>query len=315
MIEQRPRHYLAVFLLLLAVVFWGFSFISTKIVLAEIPPASIAWFRQFIAVGVLTPWILIALARGRWSQLRGVCTRDALLTALSGFFGIVLYFVCENTGMKSTTAANASMIVAAVPIFTLFTEAIFFKLAITRRLLSCLALSVAGVYLVVSTGGRVDFSSATFRGNLLVVGAMACWVMYTIVNKKLTAKFSSLLLTYFQAVFSIVLFIPFILPELDRLRPPAPGSLLHLLYLGVCCSALSYIFYVYAVKRLGATISAAFLNLVPVVTVICSRFFLEEQVTSIQLLGMALIVGSLYAISVRRSVVGPAAAEQPKACR
>ena len=52
------------------------------------------------------------------------------LVAVSGLFGIVLYFVFENNGIRYTTASNASMIVAAVPIFTLFTEALFFKLRI-----------------------------------------------------------------------------------------------------------------------------------------------------------------------------------------
>ena len=47
---------------------------------------------------------------------------------------------------------------------------------------------------------------------------MVCWVGYTIINKKLTDKYSSLLLTFFQAVFSIFLFVPFILPERGRWR-------------------------------------------------------------------------------------------------
>ena len=76
--------------------------------------------------------------------------------------------------------------------------------------------------------------------------------------------------------------------------------LIHLLYLGVCCSALGYIFYVHAVKRLGATISSAFLNLIPVVTVVCGYFILGEKVSWPQLAGMSLIMISLYAIGASR---------------
>ncbi|MGE5528394.1 MAG: DMT family transporter [Patescibacteria group bacterium] len=293
------QYYLALCFIVLAVLFWGFSFISTKIVLDEIPPASIAFFRQIVSVAVLAAWVAVSLARGGWAQLHAATWRDLWLVAASGLCGIVLYFVCENTGLRYTTAANASMIVSAVPIFTLFTEALFFKLKVTARMAACLAVSIAGVYLVITGGGRLDFSSAHFRGNLLMVAAMACWVAYTIINKKLTDRYSSLLLTFSQTLASIFLFLPFILQEIGRWRMPSTAPLLHLLYLGVCCSALGYIFYVYAVKRLGATVSAAFLNLVPVVTVICGYFILGERVSWPQLAGMALILASLYALNMK----------------
>ncbi|MGE5598524.1 MAG: DMT family transporter, partial [Bacteroidota bacterium] len=294
----RGEYYLSLVLIVAAVLFWGFSFISTKIILAEVPPASIAFFRQIISVTTLLAWVIANLARGGRAQLARATWRDLGLVAASGLFGIVLYFVFENNGIRYTTASNASMIVSAVPIFTLFTEALFFKLRITGRLVGCLILSMVGVYFVVTSGGRLDFSSANTYGNLLMMGAMVCWVAYTIINKKLTDKYSSLLLTFLQAFFSLFLFLPFILAEIRRWRIPTTVPLLHLLYLGVCCSALGYIFYVYAVKRLGATVSSAFLNLVPVVTVICGYFVLGERVTRVQLTGMLLITISLYVVSM-----------------
>ena len=132
---------------------WGFSFISTKIILAEIPPATIAFYRQIIAVVTLLPLVMISLFRGGLARLAHVTWRDAGLVAVSALFGIVLNFVFENNGMRLTTASDASMIVAAVPIFTLFTEALFFKLRITSKLVACLIVSVIGVYLVITGGG------------------------------------------------------------------------------------------------------------------------------------------------------------------
>ncbi|MGQ9780395.1 MAG: DMT family transporter [Bacillota bacterium] len=249
--------------------------------------------------------ILAGFLRGRFN-LSGITRRDILLLAASGLAGIVLYFIFENNGLKYTTAASASMIVATVPIFTFFTEALFFKQRISVRPLVCLAVSVVGVYLVVANGGRPDFSSARFLGNMLVVGAMICWVAYTVINKQLTGRYPSLLLTYSQTLFSIPLFLPFVLPEIGRWRMPSTGALLHLFYLGVCCSALGYFFYVYAVKRLGATLCAAFLNLIPVVTTVGGYFILGEKAAPMQLLGMGLIMASLYALSLQGVKTGRA---------
>lgn len=299
--HEKPgkEYYLALLFLILAVIFWGYSFISTKMVLKVYGPASIAFFRQVIAAVALIIWL--GAARG----FTRVSRRDWLPLTVSAFLGIVLYFLFENTGMLYTTASNASLIVAAVPIFTMFTETFFFKLKITWKMIACLLLSIAGVYLVISINGKLDFSSARFKGNLMVVGAMVCWVFYTIVNKKLSEKYPSLMMTMLQSCISVVLFVPWIIKDIPRWQWPSWGIAGNLVYLGVFCSAMSYFFYIYAIKRLGATIGAAFLNLIPVVTVISGFLVLQEGLAVIQIIGMALIMFSLYQISAKPKRSGP----------
>lgn len=278
-------------LVLLPVIFWGISFISTKVVLREIPPVSIALFRQFIALVPLLAWALISR-----TSLR-VKPRDLLLMAGSSFFGIVLYFVFENNGLLLTTASSASMIVASVPIFTLITEAIFFKMRISGKIVLCIVTSIAGVYLVISVNGKLDFSSSAFIGNLLVIGAMISWVIYTILSRKLGNSYDGLVITIYQTALSSVLFIPFVLPEIGGWRQVTLVPLLNLIYLGVFCSAVSYFSFLYAIKRLGPTVSSAFLNLIPVVSVITGFLALGERPSIIQYIGMALILLSLFKLS------------------
>lgn len=287
------EHYLALVYIILAVIFWGLSFISTKVVLNEMPPVSIAFFRQIIATGTLLVWALSA------RNFVKPTLKELLAIAVTGFFGIVLYFIFENFGLQYTTAANASMIVAAVPVFTYFTEAVFFKLKITWKMFFCLFLSVIGVYFIISIGGRLDFSTASFKGNILVIGAMICWVIYVILNGRLTQKFSSVHLILLQSAASILLFIPFIVPEIPQWKQLTSIALFNLFYLGVFCSAFSYFFYVYGVKRIGPTMSAAFLNLIPVVTVSAGFLILHEKIAPFQILGMVLVILSLYILNLQ----------------
>ena len=203
-------YHLAVLFILLDVLFWGFSFISTKVVLSQIPPISIALFRQIIAV--MTLIILLTLTGTKLKIAR----RDAGYIVLASFFGIVMYFVLENTGLLYTTASNASMIVASLPIFTIFAEALLFRLRVTGGMILCLILSTIGVALVVTVDGRLDLSSLRLWGNLLVMGAIISWVIYTILNRRLSESYPSLTLTTFQSAASIILFIPLVIPEMGR---------------------------------------------------------------------------------------------------
>ncbi len=278
-------------LVILPVIFWGISFISTKVVLQEIPPVSIAFFRQFIALVPLFIWVLATK-----TSLR-IKPKDLLLLAGSCFFGIVLYFVFENHGLVLTTASSASMIVAAVPIFTLISEALLFKMKVNLRIVLCILTSIAGVYLVISVNGKLDFSSGAFLGNMLIMAAMVSWVVYTILSRKLGNRYVSLVITIYQTAISSVLFIPFVIPEIQSWKPVTIVPLLNLIYLGVFCSALSYFSFLHAIKRLGPTVSSAFLNLTPVVAVITGFLVLGERLSLIQYLGMALIMFSLFKLS------------------
>jgi drug/metabolite transporter (DMT)-like permease len=290
-IRNKKEYYIAIIFILLSVIFWGISFISTKVVLREMPPASIAFFRQLIAILTLVPVLFYRKAFIR------VTFKNMLTLIISAFFGIVLYFIFENNGLKFTTASNASMIVASVPVFTLLTEAVFFKLKVTFRMIWCIILSISGVYLVITVNGKLDFSSHMFLGNMLVVGAMVVWVIYTILNKSKSRELSGILITTYQAAAAVFLFIPFVISEVPSWRMITLISLVNLIYLGIFCSAFAYFFYIYAAERLGATVSAAFLNLIPVVSVIAGYFILHESLSLLQLGGMLLIMFSLYVIS------------------
>lgn len=274
--------------MLLCTVFWGYSFISTKIILNQLPPVSIAFFRQIIAVIFLFVWL-----KGS-KQLNKISLKDIPLVALGGFFGIVLYFIFENRGIQLSTASNASMIVAAVPVFTMFSEALFFKEKITFIKILSLILSFVGVYMVVTENGKLDFSSGKLLGNFLVLFAMLSWVIYTLINKKLDDKGDSKNLTFWQSLFSIFLFIPFIIPEINHWQPISLYSTMNLLYLGIFCSALAYVFYIFAARILGSTVCSAFLNLIPVVSVIAGVIVLGEKITLFQIFGMLIIMASLF---------------------
>lgn len=275
-----------------AVFVWGISFVSTKIILAELPPVSIAFFRQFVA---LVPLLIgMGIKKETFRLEKG----DWKLFVFATLFGIVLYFVCENTGLTMTTASNASMLVAAIPVFALIIESLAAHKRISPASLGCILASLAGVYCIISENGSLDLSGRTFLGNLLILGAMASWIIYTFISKGLGERYSSLKLTTVQTLLSIPLFMPFAASEIPAWRVPSLTPFLHLLFLGIFCSALAYVFFLYSIQALGPVLPSASLNLIPVVTIITGRIVLSEELTWLQAAGAVLIVGGLTLLSL-----------------
>jgi drug/metabolite transporter (DMT)-like permease len=189
------------------------------------------------------------------------------------------------------------MIVAAVPVFTLLTEMLFFKLKGGFKLFACIFASIFGVYLVISVNGRLDFSSSAFKGNMLMVGAMASWVIYTVISRKLGGSYSSFIITLYQTALSCPLFLPFLAQEIKSWKPISTAALLNLVFLGVFCSAVSYFMFLYAIKKLGQTVSSAFLNLIPAITVLTGFVVLDEKMLPVQYGGMLVIISSLFLLN------------------
>jgi drug/metabolite transporter (DMT)-like permease len=280
--------------ILLCVLFWGVSFISTKVVLRQIPPATIVIYRQIIAC------LALILLFPFWRCPSLPRREDAGRIAASALFGIVMYFVLENRGLEHTTASNASLIVSALPIFTLLAESLLYHRKVGRQMITYILISIFGVYLVVSINGRLDLTSSQLFGNLLVLGAMACWVAYSLLNRGTAERGSSLSIIFYQSLAAVLLCIPFAVQEKERWISPLAlsyASWLNVIFLGMFCSAWAYVLYIRALGRLGPTITAAFLNLIPVVTAVCGLLLLQERLTWLQVLGMILIMAALYRLN------------------
>jgi len=80
-------------------------------------------------------------------------------------------------------------------------------------------------------------------------------------------------------------FIPLSLLEWRQWKMPSTYSLAIILYLGVFCSVLAFLLYIYGLKRLDSGSAVNLLNLVPVLGVGIAFLFLHESVTLLQIVG------------------------------
>lgn len=288
------KHLLPLLAVILAVIFWGLSFLSIKVVVTEIPPATMAWLRQIPSL--LTLLILMH----RSGENFRIDRRDWLSFGAATLFGIVLYSVFENSGMQFTDPSTASMLVAAIPVFVLLIESAAKRRQPDLFTLSVILVSIVGVYLVLFDGGTPDFASSKIVGNLLVLGAMGCWIIFTFINSRLGLSYSSLKLTTVQTLFALGLFIPFALTEMPRWQVPSSLAIWNLVFLGVFCSAVAYVLYFIGMRALGPVLPSALLNLLPVVTILAMLIVFHEAPSWIQIIGAILIIGSLSALSLHK---------------
>jgi drug/metabolite transporter (DMT)-like permease len=304
---ERSR---ALFALTACVLFWGISFVSTKIAGAVFPPMSLGALRFALAL------IFLFFIKGRSAPEEKLTIQDLPLLAGAGLTGVTLYFFFENTGLGLISASAASIIVASIPALTLGAERLGGKIprpgkrrgeaaAVpapipARRWLGAL-ISMIGVVLTARGAeapppgtGSGGASGGNILGYLCMTGAALSWVAYCFLSRPLFSRRSRIYIVYWQTFFGFLGFIPFAALEFSHWGRPNPEIILHVGFLGICCSALAYRFYAQSLAVLGISVSALFLNFVPVVTVAAGFLVLGERLSPAQWAGAALVLAGVY---------------------
>ncbi|MFP3090490.1 DMT family transporter [Treponema sp. TIM-1] len=298
----------AVSALIACVVFWGVSFVSTKIAGAVFPPMSLGALRFALAL------VFLFFIKNRAVPEEKLQLQDLPLLIGAGLTGVTLYFSFENTGLGLISASEASIIVASIPALTLGAQWLGGKLPRfgkrreeapaacipPRRWVGAL-ISMIGVGLTArgaeslppGTGTGVS-AGGNILGYLCMIGAALSWVAYCFLTPPLFSRRSRIYIVYWQTFFGFLAFIPFAALEFPHWGRPNPEVILHVGFLGLCCSALAYRFYAQSLAVLGISISALFLNLVPVVTVVAGFFILGERLSPVQWAGAALVLAGVY---------------------
>ena len=273
--------------LLLVNVFWGLSFIASKYALtAGFPPMTLATLRYLFAALVLTP---LALRKPNGLRLE---RRDIPMAVFSSALGITLYYYLEYTGMMYTTASTASLILAAIPVFSLLYGVLFQRQRASGRQWLNVGLSLLGVFLIIGVDA-LGAGAGSLRGNLMIVGCCLSWVGYIQTSARLRATYPSLKLTAWQALFALATLIPFALAERSRWVPVDALAWACAVGLALICSALCYFLYAEALSAVDPFTASLFININPIAAVLGGALLLGERMAAAQWVGGALILGSL----------------------
>ncbi|MBM7615660.1 DMT family transporter [Alkaliphilus hydrothermalis] len=289
MIKEKKIY--ATLAILMTIFFWGISASSIKIALREVPPSTLAFIRFTIASFVL--FVVNKISNPEMKTQ----IQDRRSMILCGLIGVTIYFIFENYGLSYINVANATILLASIPLFTIVAESIISRTVIDFRKGMGVILSMFGVLLVIGNSISVSTNPMEVLGSLLMIGASLSWVVYTILSKRLDGKYPTLYLSYQQNFYGAIFLIPFVLLEKNRWQPISLVSWGNIIYLALICSALCYYLYLYALKNLGPTKTNVYINLMPLIGVMAAFLILGEKLYLMQLAGGFFILLGIYVVN------------------
>ena len=281
----------------LAVVLWGVSFVATRAAVAEVSPYALIFARTGLGACLL---LAILARRGEpilppWEE--------AWALARMGFVGIAFHQTLQAFALRLTTAVNAGWLVGLTPLWSALLAAIYLRERLGLGKVAGLALGFAGATLVV-TGGRIGGGALALpasRGDLMILASTLNWALYTVMGHATLRRLGPTRATAGALLFGWL----FLLPAFGLSGGPAELARLSgvgwsaVLFLGLGCSGLGYLFWYGALERLEASRVAAFLYLEPLVTLAAARVLLGESVPATTLAGGALLVSGVVMVQRR----------------
>lgn len=275
-------------------IIFGFSFMFTRITLEKISdPFHLLGLRFAFAALALTLCVAFKLVR---IDYRG--KKVALLLILSSVQPIA-YFIFETFGIARSTASQAGVMIAFVPVAVSLLAMLFLKERTNRKQMLFIALSILGVLIINSD---VRFSSDHMIGNLLLLGAVGSAAIYQILSRKYSTNFTPLEITFVMmwvgAIFFNIIGITRTLQHggiNNYFSPLLDLNILGaLLYLGVLSSVVAFFFMNFVLSKVQATKAAILANLTTVVAIFAGVFVLHEPFNLIKLAGSFMILIGVY---------------------
>lgn len=283
--------------LTLAALAYASNWVIARGLIHAVPPMAMAFWRWSIALVAL-----LALAaphlRADWPRIREALPRLAVLGVLgTGGFQVLAYW-----GLQHTTATNAVLLNAAVPLFVMLLAAARLGERLSARQWFGALVSAIGVVVIVLRADPAALASLAFNsGDLFVLGAMLSWAAYTVgVRRRPAGLHPASFLAVLAAAGTAFTALFFAIELAAGARAIVSAATVSaLVYLGLVPSVLAYFCWGYGVERLGPSRAGLFSHLVPLFGAALSMIFLGERLHAYHLAGAALIFAGL-ALASRR---------------
>jgi len=292
-----------VFLSLITAALWGITPIAIKVVLEEMDPYTIAWYRFLFSSLFVGIWILKKNKIRDLSVFRG----SVVWLTILAIVGLSLNYAFFMIGLNYIPPSTAAVVIQLAPMFFLFGSLLFFKESFS--IYQCIGFAVLVIGLTCFFNMRLTYLVSGFSGYafgvLLIICAAIFWVFYALAQKQLLLSLPSEVILLFIYAGCCLMFTtvshPFQIFHLNYIQL--------LLLLFTCLNTfLAYGSFSEALNHLEASRVSTVLSIIPLITIAsmaCISYFLPgrietEPLNLISLIGAVLVVvGSMISTLIR----------------
>jgi drug/metabolite transporter (DMT)-like permease len=279
-------------MLTLATATWGSAFIAGKFAVQSFQPATVAFLRFFGAAILLFPLMWI-MEKNR----KKLTLKDIGLFTVLGLTGIALYNICFFLASKHAPVIKSSLFIASNPVLIVLLSGIFLKETISKNNIIGMVIALTGVTFIITDGHLLTLFQLGFEPiDLVLLGAVISWALYSVVGKVVLKKYSAVESTTYAVAFGTLFLLPFALVETSwqDVQQASLSTWVAIAHMSIFVTVVSFVMYYYGIKEVGAAKASIFINVMPVSAVLMATIYLGETFTWAHGVGAAFVLSGVY---------------------
>lgn len=224
--------------------------------------------------------------------------RDLPELAAYAFFGVIANMLIFILGLQRTTATNAVVIGATIPVFTVGVAVALRREVATVGKLVGLAVACLGALIIVGAGRFQTGGGRIMTGNLLVVLNSLSFSIYLVISRRLLTKYRPMTVVTWTFVFGTLGVLPFGAWPLIHAAPTiSAATWWRVAYIVVSPTVGTYFLNMYALRRAPASLVAIYIYVQPIVGALMAAVTLDERPSADTFIGGAFIGGGIWLVT------------------
>lgn len=274
---------------------WGLIALFFKFLSAcGFSPLQVVTLRVLVAALLMTAIILKidpSLLKIRW--------RDSWLFIGTGLLSLVFFNYCYFRAIDGSSISIAVLLLYTAPVFVMLLSLILFGEKFTGRKMLALLATFCGCGLI--TGIFASKLALTAEAFAFGLASGFGYALYSIFGKLALRRYSTLTITAYTFYFATLGALPLAEPQqlftlLADWRAAAGA-----LAIALICTVAPYLLYTRGLQDVDAGQASILATLEPLVAAAVGIFVFGEEVTAAKILGMALILASIFILNTSKS--------------
>ncbi len=253
----------------------------------------------FIFLRVIGASILFWIA-SIWAPRERIDRKDWLRFLGCAIFGMVINMLMFFKGLELSTPINSSVMITIAPIMVFILSAFFLKEKITLLRIIGILLGFGGALGLILFGKEIRQDAPNIPlGNSFFIINGACYAVYLILIKPLTAKYHLFTLMKWLFLMGVIINAPITLHEFIEVQwhDLPVDVLLKMAFVVVCTTFLTYLLNIFALKTLKASTLGAFIYLQPLLAIVFATLMGADSMNMVKTLSAAFVFIGVYLVT------------------
>lgn len=245
-----------------------------------------------VGVSVLLFWILYLL-KPVSINIEKADRKRLLLCAVTGIAINQLFFI---KGLSLTFPIHAALLLLITPILIVFISAWLLKERLGLYKFAGLVLGISGALVLILAKENAGIGDNVFMGDIFIVINAVSYTIYFILIKPLMLKYNPIVILRWVFTLGLVLILPFGWLEFTQI-PWGKYTAIDFTSMGLIVltgTFLAYLFNLYGIKSLGASIAGFYIYTQPVFAALIAMLFLHEVLALYKIMAAILIFSGVY---------------------